>query len=376
MEGCSLNPCNPSEIPQCLEDLDAEEPRICAANTEKALSSIEGSFSLETVAGHEDGVFPEDVWMVEDEVAHADGMAEFIDLHANPERFTGYKGFGARAIWSAIYNENCFMDEEDEEEEEEGGSLSQGREQCMEKRVFFRLISGLHASITAHLVGEYYFEETGEWGPNYEMWKARFGSHPEHLENLYFAYMLSLRALDKAAPLLEAYHYRTDDAEEEADTLDTVIGLTSGLASTLERTCPVTFDESAMFQGPDAVALRSEFQAAFYNISRIMDCVECSKCRLWGKIQIRGLAVALRILFGDSREVTALTRNQVLTFFWTLHRLSESLSTVQLMRSYELHEALVSYAFRAGLAGIGIGVFFFLLYRLLRSSPPSKPKQS
>ena len=32
-------------------------------------------------------------------------------------------------------------------------------------------------------------------------------------------------------------------------------------------------------------------------MSRIMDCVSCEKCRLWGKIQITGLGTALKILF-------------------------------------------------------------------------------
>lgn len=33
--------------------------------------------------------------------------------------------------------------------------------------------------------------------------------------------------------------------------------------------------------------LQEEFRLHFKNISRIMDCVGCSKCRLWGKLQVR-----------------------------------------------------------------------------------------
>lgn len=43
--------------------------------------------------------------------------------------------------------------------------------------------------------------------------------------------------------------------------------------------------------------LKEEFKAHFRNVSRIMDCVGCDKCRLWGKIQTTGLATALKILF-------------------------------------------------------------------------------
>lgn len=32
---------------------------------------------------------------------------------------------------------------------------------------------------------------------------------------------------------------------------------------------------------------QEEFRLHFKNISKIMDCVGCSKCRLWGKLQVR-----------------------------------------------------------------------------------------
>jgi phosphoribosylaminoimidazole-succinocarboxamide synthase len=46
-----------------------------------------------------------------------------------------------------------------------------------------------------------------------------------------------------------------------------------------------------------AQVLKEEFKTHFRNVTRIMDCVGCDKCRLWGKIQTTGLATALKILF-------------------------------------------------------------------------------
>lgn len=43
--------------------------------------------------------------------------------------------------------------------------------------------------------------------------------------------------------------------------------------------------------------LKEEFKSHFRNISRIMDCVGCDKCRLWGKLQVTGLGTALKLLF-------------------------------------------------------------------------------
>ncbi|PIO76261.1 hypothetical protein TELCIR_01655 [Teladorsagia circumcincta] len=67
------------------------------------------------------------------------------------------------------------------------------------------------------------------------------------------------------------------------------------------RQFPDQFDEHELFTGVEAHAreLREEFRSHFLNISRIMDCVGCDKCRLWGKVQIHGMGTALKILFSD-----------------------------------------------------------------------------
>lgn len=43
--------------------------------------------------------------------------------------------------------------------------------------------------------------------------------------------------------------------------------------------------------------LKEEFKTHFRNVTRIMDCIGCDKCRLWGKVQTTGVATALKILF-------------------------------------------------------------------------------
>ena len=73
--------------------------------------------------------------------------------------------------------------------------------------------------------------------------------------------------------------------------------------------------------------LQKEFQDHFYNISRIMDCVGCDKCKLWGKLQIQGMGTALKILFaGDgmgpqstvqagSKKIFQLRRTEIVALF-------------------------------------------------------------
>jgi len=51
-----------------------------------------------------------------------------------------------------------------------------------------------------------------KWGPNLEQFKSRFdpemtnGEGPQRLRNLYFTYLVELRALAKVAPYLKKVH--------------------------------------------------------------------------------------------------------------------------------------------------------------------------
>ena len=65
-----------------------------------------------------------------------------------------------------------------------------------------------------------------------------------------------------------------------------------------------------------------------------MDCVGCRKCRLWGKLQVRGLATALKILFADMypagpAAAYELSRDDVIALFNLWERLSSSLAYLE-----------------------------------------------
>jgi ERO1-like protein alpha len=54
------------------------------------------------------------------------------------------------------------------------------------------------------------------------------------------------------------------------------------------QSCPLPFDEARLWKGQHGQALKAQLQVAFQNITRIMDCVGCEKCKLWGKLQTLG----------------------------------------------------------------------------------------
>ncbi|GAA5828868.1 hypothetical protein JCM3770_001803, partial [Rhodotorula araucariae] len=312
----------------------------------------------------------------------------YVDLLENPERFTGYAGPSSARVWKAIYEENCFtpvpfVDASrptfeggsgfapvssfgtpagasaglgmggmglaaggwGESEKRLLGSLAGPRdpdeEVCLEKRVFYRVISGLHASISVHICDDYLDQTTGQWAPNLDCFITRIGQHPERLENMYFTYVLLLRALSRAGPQLVRTLDETAGGAEARDALARLVDVADG--------CPSTFDETSMFSGgKEAELLKSEFKDHFRNVSRIMDCVGCDKCRLWGKMQVTGLGTALKLLF--SYDATAprtppaaaaaavvLSRSELVAFINTLHRLSESLAAVDRFRTLWTH---------------------------------------
>lgn len=169
----------------------------------------------------------EDFCIVDDH----DAGSQYVDLLLNPERYTGYRGDSAHRIWKSIYLENCFGGNN-----ETANKFSsymphmELRDVCLEQRAFYRIISGLHSSINIHLCSKYLLSESkdfldpqGIWGPNVKEFKQRFspettsGEGPHWLRNLYFIYLVELRALAKAAPYLRREDYYTGIAEEDEE---------------------------------------------------------------------------------------------------------------------------------------------------------------
>eukprot|EP00204_Picochlorum_oklahomense_P000794 CAMPEP_0118798906 /NCGR_PEP_ID=MMETSP1161-20130426/1231_1 /TAXON_ID=249345 /ORGANISM="Picochlorum oklahomensis, Strain CCMP2329" /LENGTH=492 /DNA_ID=CAMNT_0006726475 /DNA_START=88 /DNA_END=1566 /DNA_ORIENTATION=+ len=248
----------------------------------------------------------------------------YVNLLRNGERYTGYKGEHANRVWKAIYEQKCFEGIHDEDVPDE-------------KRVFYRLISGIHSSITAHIVGDYLIDEaTQTWGPNLEMFEARLGNPDvkERVENLYFTYLFVLRAVVKASPILKNVSYDTGYPKEDQHTQKLMTMLVDN--KDLRHSCPVPFDEGRLWKGKGADKLKQDLQASFQNITRAMDCVGCEKCKMWGKLQFLGIATSLKILFSSETcsgspgtNNLILERNEVIALVNLLERLSSSVETVR-----------------------------------------------
>jgi ERO1-like protein beta len=314
--------------------------------------------------------------------AFAPAKGDYVSLVDNPERFTGYAGVGAQQVWEAIYRENCFSKPPkiapgqsngqsapfksspfggfgNQQQQmaanqlrnvmKEGGAqqkvqsaIAHGTavarldpvefdDTCLEKRVFHRVISGMHASISTHLCWDYLNQTTGQWGPNLSCYEQRLHNYPERISNIYFNYALVMRAVGKIKQHIKDYSFCSEDPEQDLRTKNSVLRLASALPSG-----PEIFDETIMFQDPDTVVLKEDFRNRFRNVSRIMDCVGCDKCRLWGKLQTNGYGTALKVLFefdeNDSSKDPPLRRTELVALINTMDRLSHSLLAIKEFR--------------------------------------------
>lgn len=242
----------------------------------------------------------------------SNSQAVLVDLSANPERFTGYGGQESAQIWSSIYRENCFSPGET------GLSLA--------KSAFYRLVSGLHASIATHLSNDHLNTETGKWEPNLDLFMARVGNFPDRVANIYFNYAVVSKALWKIKPYLSHLSFCTSYDE---DVRAKLLNILSQLDSRV-------FNEELIFEDELSSKVKDDFRARFKNVTKIMDCVHCDRCRLWGKVQTTGYATSLKILFEldegneESKQhvVDTLTKYELIALLNTFDRLSKSIESI------------------------------------------------
>lgn len=269
------------------------------------------------------------------------GRETFVDMRRNAESYTGYEGDAPHRIWSAIYNENCFEGADDE---------------CVERRIFFRLVSGLHAAISCHIAwnfpagrtrrvasdprGPQYcydpMDDDGEQqqAPSHEVFDFKVGRHPDRVENLYFALVFVMRAARKASPALLARVEAADEAAEGGEE----VALVRDLVRDLVRHPAVvgcepgsSFNEAGMFGGGDNAVMLHEFKAKFRNISRILSCVGCERCKLHGKLQVLGIGTALKVLLAPGDRVVSLQRTEAVALVHTLGKLVHAARVVRWM---------------------------------------------
>ena len=245
---------------------------------------------------------------------------DYYDIAAFPEGYTGYDG---REVWQFIHNRICFA--------------GVGYNDDNWKADFNKAVAGLHTMISAQVVRG--IQERVDSGGSFtddEVWRdpdAEFqrrigptGENPQALENLYFSYMLVLSAVSKVKDQLvrdcQSGKIDASASGELQSILDDVTVLNDdsvAIASTKLRNRALNDASGTLWQA----RMRSQ------DLIRIMNCVQCNKCRLHGKISTMGLSTAFKVIIGDGNDLANLHRVELATLVATLQKFSTAVDFCQ-----------------------------------------------
>lgn len=269
---------------------------------------------------------------------HTDGC-KYVDIVAHPESNTGFVGPMANRVWEAIYNENCLMLE--------------NRETCEEVKVLRTFLSGLQYSIMVHIVTNFkkdpeltsplrklglYKGYNESFWPNCKMFREKVQPFTDRLHNLHVLYQFVLRAVTKAKPhfLDDLDSFRSNTSGPLSDDDNELFTLLSDLYDS-KLMCRSTFDETKFLESPNGRQLVPQFAAVVHNITTIMDCVSCEKCRLWGKIQTKGIFTAMRIIMNENCRSMHLDRSEKFVLINFLRQLTFSIRSLALLPELCMH---------------------------------------
>ena len=196
---CTLCECPPEKLPNAWLDEDLRLKEAKSFNKYKILEHVFDAPGPARPAKIE----PEnpDLWRLD----QINDNSIYVDLHEDWEEYTGFQG---REIWELIYKENCkkFYD------------------MCTNNQLLYRLISGMHSSVSTHL--SYYFRNPKKGGkdkrhqPNVWLYLSKVGQFPDRLTNLVYSTSLLMKGISRYANEIKNFKIRLDDLNEELQTIN------------------------------------------------------------------------------------------------------------------------------------------------------------
>lgn len=341
-----------------VKNVEEDIELSCVDNADDSLASG-GRLQKQAEAAWDKSCKDKNYCVPEDDRTGPNGV--YVSLVDNPERYTGYNGPHAHLMWRSVYQQNCFdykgesatskvlrgeSEEEDEVPVNASGNIdltsddtdtNKDQKMCIEQRLFYRVISGMHASVSTHLCYSYLDKTTGTWGPDLDCFMSRVGNYPERLSNLYFNYALVSRAIAKLNKYVDDLQFCPSSQAYDQATRRQILLLTKSVSKTSPHSI---FNETLIFSSPEAKILKEEFRQRFHKVSALMDCVGCDRCRLWGKLQAAGYGTALKIVFElnevedemSRKLIASLRRSELVSLVNTFDRLSKSIEAVEYFR--------------------------------------------
>ena len=253
-------------------------------------------------------------WLLKEDIDPKDGA--YINLLKNPEGYTGYRG---AHIWNAIFKENCFS--------ESYSNL------CVEDKIFSNIFMGWLVNTNFQIGCNFRNRETNNTYINVSYVTKKYLYHKDKIDNLLFLYSLMIKAVNKAVPLLLEYDYRSGNKTEDQMTYKytkEIFRYELLNIDLIEESFQEIYSHFEKFTNSQKI---SELIIRFRNISSIIDCVTCSKCRMHAKLEVFGIATMLKIIFTSSTEELkkSMSRNELVAFINLFAKLSKSVNNLELI---------------------------------------------
>ena len=140
-----------------------------------------------------------------------------------------------------------------------------------------------------------------------------------------------LKAVNKAIPYLIEYDYSSGNKTEDQMTLKIIKEIFRYELQNIDLIEDSFKDTIEYFENNFISSNKiPTLIIRFRNISSIIDCVTCSKCRMHAKLEVFGIATMLKIMFASSTEELrkAMSRNELVSFINLFAKLSKSVNNV------------------------------------------------
>jgi len=256
---------------------------------------------------------------------------DYYDTLQYPEEFTGYDG---SEIWRFIHDRIAFQDNEMNLSSSPTTTTDDQYDSDSWKADFNKAVSGLHSCISAQIVRgidkkiamNEEFEEDCTWTDPAAEFKRRLspeGETPLALENLYFTYMLLLSAVRSARDRLLADCNEGKISPTEAESLRQVLAYPLIDDESIDSASRRLHDHAVKDKASKETLWEARMRTR--DLFRVMNCVQCNKCRLHGKIATMGLSTAFQLLLGRSGEggdVRVVHRVELAALMTTLSKFS------------------------------------------------------
>lgn len=230
----------------------------------------------------------------------------------------------------------------------------------MEDKTFYRIFSGWLSNTNMQIGINYHNKETNTTYLNVSMITTRLLKSKERVDNLFFLYSLMIKAVQKAKSLLLNYNYYSGNTEEDKKTLDLLREMFFANGNEINFLNDAFNETTPDFEYFMHSKKINELVTRFRNISSIIDCVSCSKCRMHAKLEVFGIATMLKIMFANNEELKQrLIRNEVVSFINLFAKLSKTISYMKYINDNINHaHNILSVKY----AGVILGTFAIFLY--------------